>query len=410
MRAAARGTPAQQLKSVAYRYRQNRWQAPACSARWWWLAGAGSRSATAGNGRGTRDRASEQCLVRDAKLQRLEAVLFLAREPLSSRKLSEYVNLADGTEARTLIRRLNGLYDAAGRAFRVDEVAGGFQMLSRPKFGAWLRRLQHVPSEVRLSAPLLEALAVIAYRQPVLRADIEAIRGVNCGEILRQLMERDLVRISGRSEELGRPYLYSTTKKFLQVFGLPNIDKLPHVETMRINSEVNSSNHVGEMPRDPAVALGDATGPQDDLDQTQFTRHMEESEVTVTMQAELPGAEYLEDDAIFPNLAVRARDDDEDEELGDDDDDFDDDDEETEDEDFDDEEFDDEEFDDEELEDEEIEEEDDFDDEEWEEVEDDEEEEEDDESWDDEDDEDLDDWDDDEEDEEAEEEEESDWD
>jgi segregation and condensation protein B len=171
--------------------------------------------------------ASDNLEEGDEGLQRLEAVLFLAREPLSSRKLSQYANLADGTQARTLVRRLNERYDAAGRAFRVMQVAGGYQLLTRRKFAPWLRRLEHVPGETRLSAPALETLAVIAYRQPVPRADIEAVRGVNCGEILRQLMERELVRIDGRSEELGRPYLYSTTRRFLQIFGLVNLEELP---------------------------------------------------------------------------------------------------------------------------------------------------------------------------------------
>jgi segregation and condensation protein B len=112
-------------------------------------------------------------------------------------------------------------------------VAGGFQMLTRSKFSTWLRRLNHVAPETRLSAPAMETLAVVAYRQPVPRADLEAIRGVNCGEILRQLMERDLVRISGRSEELGRPFLYSTTKKFLQLFGLASLDDLPRANVLR---------------------------------------------------------------------------------------------------------------------------------------------------------------------------------
>src|SRR5262245_14616799 len=153
----------------------------------------------------------------DRDMARLEAILLLAREPLTSRKLSQYANLADGTQARTLVRRLNEQYDAAGRAFRVEHVAGGYQLLTRPKLAPWLRRLAHVPGETRLSAPALETLAVIAYRQPVPRADIEAVRGVNCGEILRQLMDRDLVRIGGRSQELGRPYLYATTKRFLEL-------------------------------------------------------------------------------------------------------------------------------------------------------------------------------------------------
>ena len=157
----------------------------------------------------------------------------LTREPLNSRKLAQHARLADGTEARTVVRQLNRLYDEAGRAFRIEEVAGGFRLLTRRQFAPWLRRLEHVPPQVRLSAPAMETLAVVAYRQPVLRAEIEAIRGVNCGEILRQLMERDLVRIGGRSDELGRPYLYTTTKRFLQLFGLQNLDDLPRAVAFR---------------------------------------------------------------------------------------------------------------------------------------------------------------------------------
>jgi segregation and condensation protein B len=105
--------------------------------------------------------------------------------------------------------------------------------MSRPKFGPWLRRLCSSPVEVRLSAPAQETLAVVAYRQPVLRAEIEAIRGVDCGEILRQLMDRDLVRTAGRANELGRPYWYATTKRFLQVFGLRHLDDLPRADLLR---------------------------------------------------------------------------------------------------------------------------------------------------------------------------------
>jgi segregation and condensation protein B len=166
-------------------------------------------------------------LVRDEKLVRLESVLFLAKQPLHARKLSKYANLADGTEGLTLIRRLNTLYDKTGRAFRVEEVANGWQLRTRRKFANWLRRLPHVPAELRLSPPSMETLAVVAYRQPVVRAEVETVRGVACGEILRQLMEKDLIRVAGRSEELGRPYLYSTTNKFLQVFGLRGIEELP---------------------------------------------------------------------------------------------------------------------------------------------------------------------------------------
>lgn len=197
-------------------------------------------SATPGTPIASEGVAHPEDSLRQSARHRLEAVLFLAREPLNTRKLSQYANLADGTEARTLIRHLNEHYDRVGRAFRVEQVAGGFQLMTRRLFSSWLRRLGHVPPELRLSAPALETLAVIAYRQPTPRADIEAIRGVNCGEVIRQLMERDLVRIGSRSEELGRPFLYNTTKRFLQLFGLVNLDDLPRAKEMRAWSAANS--------------------------------------------------------------------------------------------------------------------------------------------------------------------------
>lgn len=227
MRFRPRST-AHQLKSVAYRYSNG-----FCGA----LKGMRSMLFKAGIRGSERVQELVSPRVRDHRLQRLESVLFLAREPLTSRKLSQYANLADGTESRTLIRRLNQLYDRSGRAFRVERVAGGYQILTRSLFASWVRRLEHVPRETRLSAPAMETLAVVAYRQPVLRADVEAIRGVGCGEVLRQLMERNLVRIGGRSDELGRPYLYTTTKQFLRTFGLENLDGLPRVAAIGEDGE-----------------------------------------------------------------------------------------------------------------------------------------------------------------------------
>ena len=164
---------------------------------------------------------------------RLEAVLFLAREPLSLRKLALLANLADGTEARTVLKSLRDRYDERGCAFQVAQVAGGYQLLSRREFAQWLRPRLAADREIRFSPPSLETLAVVAYRQPVLRVEVEAIRGVACGEILRQLLDRDLLRIVGRSEELGRPLRYGTTKRFLEVFGLCNLDQLPWSAQLR---------------------------------------------------------------------------------------------------------------------------------------------------------------------------------
>ncbi|HEX3998633.1 MAG TPA: SMC-Scp complex subunit ScpB [Pirellulales bacterium] len=172
-------------------------------------------------------------LARDDRLARVEAALFLAREPLTSRKIGQLAGLSDGTAARTAVRQLNRLYDDGGSPFRAEELAGGFQLLTRPMFGPWLRRLLHTPVETRLTAPALETLAVVAYRQPVLRSEVEAIRGVQCGDILRQLMDRDLVRITSRADDLGRPLLYGTTRRFLQIFGLRHLDELPQAETLR---------------------------------------------------------------------------------------------------------------------------------------------------------------------------------
>ncbi len=171
--------------------------------------------------------------ARDPKLARLEAALMLADEPLAARKLAAIADLADTAEARHLLDKLKSLYDADGTAFQVEEIAGGYQLLTRPAYHKWLLRLRRTSNELRLSGAALETLAIVAYRQPIMRADVENIRGVQCGDLLNQLMEKGLVRIAGRHESLGRPVLYGTTKKFLQVFGLNSVKDLPEVEQLR---------------------------------------------------------------------------------------------------------------------------------------------------------------------------------
>lgn len=318
----------------------------------------------------------------------LEGVLFLAREPLSTRKLAQFAGLADGTEARTLVRKLNALYDAEGCAFRVEEVAGGHQLMSRPKFAPWLRRLQAVPVEIRLSAPALETLAVVAYRQPVLRAEIEAIRGVQCGEILRVLMERDLARIVGRSEELGRPFLYGTTRLFLQLFGLRHVDELPRPELL-YGIPPGPSDDRGlptDIPRSDKEAVNHQTGEFSQGEEATVKTLM--TPISLMLMEEQPIAIHAipgpHAEASPDGIVAYKDDDDEDEEPDDD---------EGDDDEEDEEEFEDEDAD-EDEEDDDLDE-DDLEDDEWEEVEDDDEdldedEDEDDEDWDDED------WDDDE--------------
>ncbi len=159
--------------------------------------------------------------------------MILADEPLTARRLADVVGLADAAEARELVERLKQLQDLDGAAFQVEEVAGGYQLLTRPRYHPWLARLKRTGHELRLTPASLETLAVIAYKQPIMRAEVEKVRGVACSELIRQLMEKGLVRAAGRHDSLGRPQLYGTTKKFLQVFGLNTLKDLPEVESLK---------------------------------------------------------------------------------------------------------------------------------------------------------------------------------
>lgn len=171
-------------------------------------------------------------MARDRRLALIEAVLLAADEPLSLRRLAAAAGLTGNSEVRRLLQRLQALYAQDGTAFQVEELAGGFQLLTRPEYHPWLARLRRSGNEMRLTAAARETLAIVAYRQPITRADVEAIRGVQSADMLYQLMEKGLVRISGRDDSLGRPVLYGTTKKFLQAFGLRSLRDLPLAEEL----------------------------------------------------------------------------------------------------------------------------------------------------------------------------------
>lgn len=167
---------------------------------------------------------------RDRSLALVEAALFAADEPLTPKRLATVAGIADVSVVRALVAKLREAYEADGCAFTVQEVAGGYQLLTRPEFHPWLSRLRRSTTETHLSPAARETLTIIAYRQPVTRADIEAIRGVGCADVLRQLMEKGAVKLAGRDESLGRPALYETTKKFLQMYGLRSLKDLPPEE------------------------------------------------------------------------------------------------------------------------------------------------------------------------------------
>jgi len=162
----------------------------------------------------------------------IEAVLFASDEPLSSDRLADIVETS-AKQIRRHIENLNDKYQANSNAFRIEQIAGGYQMLTLGHYNYWLKKLLHVRSDSKLSPAALETLAIIAYKQPVMRADIEAIRGVAASDIIRNLMYKGLVKIVGRAEVLGRPMLYGTTKKFLEVFGLNSLKDLPKIEELK---------------------------------------------------------------------------------------------------------------------------------------------------------------------------------
>jgi len=162
----------------------------------------------------------------------VEAVLFASDEPLTLTRLANIVGTG-AKQTRQYIKNLNDKYQANNNAFRIEQIAGGYQMMTLSSYNHWLKKLLQVRDQSKLSPAALETLAIIAYKQPIIRADIEAVRGVAVGEIIRNLMYKGLVKIVGRAEVLGRPMLYGTTKKFLEVFGLNSLKDLPKIEELK---------------------------------------------------------------------------------------------------------------------------------------------------------------------------------
>ncbi len=156
----------------------------------------------------------------------IESLLFVADSPLSVDRIREVVEAEDGKEIREALALLSEEYEARRGAIFLSEVAGGFQIRTRPEYHEWIKRLLK-PSPHRLSNASLETLAIIAYKQPIIRSDIEHLRGVDCGGVLRMLMEKKMIRVLGRKEIPGRPLIYATTKHFLEVFELKDLKDLP---------------------------------------------------------------------------------------------------------------------------------------------------------------------------------------
>lgn len=167
----------------------------------------------------------------------VESLLFASDAPITIDKIKSVLEVADRKAIREVLTSLTQEYESAKRGFFLSEVAGGFQLRTRPEYRQWIRRLKET-RPARLSRAGMETLAIIAYKQPVLRSDVEYLRGVDCGGTLRTLLERRLIRVLGRKDLPGRPMIYGTTKQFLELFDLKDLNDLPTLKDLKDLEEI----------------------------------------------------------------------------------------------------------------------------------------------------------------------------
>jgi segregation and condensation protein B len=197
--------------------------------------------------------------IRPSPKQIVEGLLFAAEEPLSARRIAGLLEGATPGMVVDLVRELDAEYLRDSRAFHVQEVGGGYRLVTRPEYAAWVAEMRATGGVPRLTQAALETLSIVAYKQPVTRAELESIRGVAVESVLRTLVERELVRVAGREEGLGRPLLYATTDHFLEYFNLPSLDSLPRPDELEIlfaDRERQQELPLEEATQDPAPGSG----------------------------------------------------------------------------------------------------------------------------------------------------------
>lgn len=205
-------------------------------------------------------------MERDQQKRIVEALVLASPEPITASRIAEIVPDCTTSTAKELLKELDLEYERDGRAFEIWEVAGGYQIRTRPVWAAYVRQLQ-TERAFRLSRAALETLAVIAYKQPVTRAEVENIRGVDVGAVIRGLMDRKLVRIAGHREVPGRPLLYATSRRFLEVFGLSRLEDLPTLREIDelslpgVGSDVEGDEEAGAEEERETVAVAPMEPP-----------------------------------------------------------------------------------------------------------------------------------------------------
>lgn len=178
----------------------------------------------------------EELLPSEDVKQIVETLLFITDRPVKPSRLAEVIENTDTRQVREIINQLKDEYAVRGSALQIVEIGGGFQMSTKPEYGRWVRRLYNEKMTTRLSNAALETLAIVAYKQPITRAEMEAIRGVDVAGPLEKLLDRGLVRVVGKKDTIGRPMVYGTTDEFLRMFGLNKISELPDLQVFAAKS------------------------------------------------------------------------------------------------------------------------------------------------------------------------------
>lgn len=227
-----------------------------------------------------RPQPEEAILSREDFKRIIETLLFITDRPLSAPKVNQVAEIGDLALTRDIIKEIQTDYANAGSAVQVIEIGGGFQMSTKPEYGRWVRKLYNEKMSARLSPAALETLAIIAYKQPVTRAEIELIRGVDISGPLEKLLDRGLVKIAGRKEVAGRPLVYATTEQFLRIFGLNHLSELPDMKTFASKGpkEIQS-----DLPFDQALPpVKDNILPLEEKEQDNPAEISIQEEITVT--------------------------------------------------------------------------------------------------------------------------------
>jgi segregation and condensation protein B len=191
----------------------------------------------------------------------VEAMLFASEKPLVIDQLRKALNNLEGNEIRKILEELRTEYEQSNRGLRIVEVAGGFQMITAPDFAPFLKKLFKSRNTERLSKPALETLAIIAYKQPLTRVEIETLRNVNVDGVIKSLVDKNLIRITGRKKVAGRPFVYGTTRQFLEYFGLKSLDELPKMEEFSALVEKSESADIEPIEEKTAEEENEAKEP-----------------------------------------------------------------------------------------------------------------------------------------------------